>query len=130
MEQLDPRVFKRMSGPSWNGLRNQFDRISDALLAVSPYARGELTTIYVKYAADETKNQPYGVVWLKKSTELIVGLALPEGYEAPGTEPPLPGYKYAKLTAFLRITPQDAVPGQISQWALDAYQHVKEIGRD
>ena len=97
--------------------RGQFDRISDALLAASPAARGELTTIYVKYVADEIGNQPYAVVWLKNSKELVVGLALPEGYESPGLGPPMPGYKYAKLTRFLRITPNEVAPPEIARWA-------------
>jgi hypothetical protein len=126
MERLDARVIKRVSGPSWEGLLSQFERISDALLAVSPSAHGELTTIYVKYLTDETGGQPYGVVWLKKSTELVVGLALPEGYESTGLGSPLPGFKYARLTAFLKITPQDSVPTEIAGWARDAYNHVRD----
>jgi hypothetical protein len=125
VERIDPRVIKRVSGPAWKPLRGQFDRISDALLAVSPTAHGELTTIYVKYVADEIGNQPYGVVWLKKSTELVVGFALPEGYESSELRPPLQGYKYAKLTAFLRVTPQDLLPEHVYQWACDAYEHIK-----
>ncbi len=127
MERLDPRVIKRVNGKAWEGLRGQFDRISDALLAASPAARGELTTIYVKYVADEIGNQPYAVVWLKNSKELVVGLALPEGYESPGLGPPMPGYKYAKLTRFLRITPNEVAPPEIARWALDSYAHVRSM---
>ena len=124
-DRLDARASKRINGPSWAGLRRQFRKIHQALLSVSPSARGELTTIYVKYVADEIGNQPYAVVWLKKSTELVVGLALREGYEAAELRPPLPGYKYARLTAFLKITPQDAVPGEFLRWASDAYSQTK-----
>ena len=124
-ERLDTRASKRINGPSWAGLRGQFGEIHRALLSVSSSARGELTTIYVKYMAEEVGGQPYAVVWLKKSTELVVGLALPEEYEAPKLGPPLPGYRYARLTEFLRITPQDAVPDDFPRWASDAYKHAK-----
>lgn len=125
MERLDPRAEERISGRAWQGMRPQFEQISQALLAVSSSACGELTTIYVKYHTKETGGQPYGVIWLKKSTELVVGFALPEGYDAAELRPPLQGYKYANLTAFLRITPQDNVPALVSQWAHDAYKHVR-----
>jgi hypothetical protein len=116
---------KRISGPAWAGLRRQFGEVNDSLLSVSASARGELTTIYIKYLSDETNKQPYSVVWLKKSTEIVVGLALPEGYESPALMPPLPGYKYARLTAFLMITPQDDIPPLLTEWARDAYYHLK-----
>ena len=125
MKRLDERAIKRLSGPSWTGLRRQFEKVHEALTSVSPSARGELTTIYVKYVADETRDQPFAVVWLKKSTELVVGLALPDGYELSALGPPLPGYKYAGLTAFLRITSQDIVPPQLAQSAHDAHENVR-----
>jgi hypothetical protein len=129
MERLDPRAEKRISGPAWLGLRAQFEQISEALLSVTPSDRGELTTIYVKFVADEIGNQPYGVVWLKKSSDLVIGLALPEGYKSTALGPPPPGCKYAGLTSFLRITPKDTVPPQIAQWALDAYEHGRSTMR-
>ena len=128
MKRIDERAVKRVSGPSWTGLRRQFEELHEVLTAVSPSARGELTTIYVKYVADEIGDKPFGVVWLKKSTELVVGLALPEGYESRGLVPPIPGYKYARLTAFLRITPEGSVPPELHHWAYDAYEHSRSIG--
>lgn len=127
MDRIDPRITRKMSGPSWQRLRRQFNEINDALLAVSSTARGELTTIYVKYLDDNIGPQPYAVLWLKKSTELVVGLAVPDGYCAAELRPPFSGYKYANLTAFMRISVEDVIPPEFARWASDAYEHVKSL---
>ena len=66
------------------------------LLEASPDAQAELLSQYVKFTTTAAPNGPaYAVVWLKSSKRLIVGLALPEAYEAEGLGAPakdhLPG---------------------------------------
>jgi len=106
-------------------MRIKFERIARTLLSVSETARGDLTTIYVKFVAEETANHPYAVVWLKKSSEIVVGLALPEEPRMPVLAAAKRGYHYAGLTAFLTIGQEDEVPPEIEQWARDAYVHAK-----
>ena len=125
MERLDSRARKKISGPAWHKLRPLFDEINKALLTVSPSARGKLMTIYVKYVSDETGSQPYAVLWLKKSSQLVLGLALPQSYHATFLAPTPPGYNYAGLTAFLTVTVDTPVPEELTQWVQDAYDNVR-----
>ena len=74
--RMDPRALERVSGPSWRKMRPLFDQVSGLLLSVSATARGELTTIYVKFLDQETGPQPYAVLWIKKASEMVLGLAL------------------------------------------------------
>ena len=63
MDRLDPRVLKRIGGPTWEKVRPQINRMNEALLGVSPSAVGELTTVYVKYTAPP-QDQPFAVLLL------------------------------------------------------------------
>ena len=125
LERLDERANKRIAGPGWDKIRPQLERIHRALASVSPTAWGELTTIYVKYGTKETGSQPYAVLWIKKSTELILGLALAEEYPLGALTPLASQLKYAGLTVYLGFDPQTEVPDLLSQWAQDAYAHVR-----
>ena len=124
MERLDPRATERISGPSWEAMRPKFAEINEALLSVSSDAQGELTTIYVKYTAPSTGGRPYAVVWLKKSTELVVGFSLPDSVTSPRLTPPPRAYRYSGLTKYLILSPDDPLPAELATWAAQAYQHV------
>ena len=70
-------------------------QVARSLLAVSADADSELMTSYLKFTVHSDLQSPvYGAVWLKNSKRLIVGLALPEEYEADGLGPALPGTTY------------------------------------
>ena len=92
---LSQRIIAKVSGPAWESLRGQFMRIARSLLAVSPDADSELVTTYVKFTVNMAPQshvvqaQPlfgeqhvFAAIWLRSSKQLIVGLALPEEYEA------------------------------------------------
>ncbi len=128
-DRLDPRAIERVSGPAWEGLRNPFLELSDVLLAVSPHASAQLTTIYVKYRTNaDTDGSVFAVAWLKRSTELVVGLALPENQIPPqlGTAPR--GMKYPGLTGYLRLGADTSVPPDLAEWARAAYDYA--VGTD
>jgi hypothetical protein len=125
-DRLDVRARTRVAGPSWRTLQPEFVRINDALLAVSPTARGSLTTVYVKYVDEsEAGPQPYAVVWIKKSSELVVGLSLPEGFSALGLSLEKEGYKYAKLNGYLVVTAANPTPDAFQEWAERAYESTR-----
>ena len=85
---LSQRIIAKVSGPAWEQLRGQFMQIARSLLAVSPDADSELMTSYVKFTINTAPQSPvFAAVWLKSSKRVIVGLALPEDYEAAGTWP-------------------------------------------
>ena len=123
MERLDTRITKKIAGHAWQSLREQFDAMNKALLDVAPDATSELTTIYVKYTSTKSGSSPYAVVWLNRSSELIVGLSLPEDFESFDLGPPPPGCKYAGLTAFLIIKRGQPVPQHFAEWAHAAFEH-------
>src|SRR5262249_42818521 len=127
VKRLDSRAVERVSGPAWEGLRDSFFSVSQTLLNVSAEAESELTTIYVKF---RTKAGPLGkvfaVVWLKKSAELVVGLALPDGVQDDFLTQAPPAHKYPGLNAYFRIRPGEALPSPIKSWAKAAFDHVQE----
>ena len=58
-------------------------QVSRLLLAVSPDADSELITTCIEFMVHSDANSSeYAAVWLKNSKRLIVGLALPEDYDA------------------------------------------------
>lgn len=127
MERLDPRAVKRVSGPAWASLRGHIDRLNEMLLGVAPTARAELTTIYIKYTIDsKTGRKPFAVLWVKKSTELILGLALPQEVKAAVLHDSLEGYKYAGLTAFLVVTPNHDLPDELEEWVKIAFERSQQ----
>lgn len=94
------------------------------MVGVSPTARGVLTTVYVKYTSDESGDQPFAVVWVRKSSEITVGIALPIEYPADALGPAPKGCKYGGLEKFITLRPSDELPMDISQWAMDAHSRV------
>lgn len=124
LERLDARANKRLGGKGWDKIRPQLESIHRALISVSPTASGALTTIYVKYSTEETGMQPYAVLWVKKTTELLLGLALPEEYDVGQLASTGANLKYAGLTKYLRFVPNSNVPEFLMRWAQDAYAHV------
>jgi hypothetical protein len=127
MDRLDDRATARVSGKGWASLRPQFDQISEILLGVAPDTFGELTTIYVKYQFKQNDApRVYAVLWIKKTSEMVLGLALPPGASRDPLQPPPPGKQYPRLTAYLTITASDKVPAELRAWARQAYSHVRD----
>jgi hypothetical protein len=124
MSELSQRIIAKVSGPAWEQLRGQFMQISRLLLAVAPDADSELMTSYVKFTVHSDASSPvYAAVWLKNSKRLIVGLALPEEYEATDLGPSLPGTMYKGLNKYFVVEQGVAVPQGLAEWAGLAYQN-------
>ncbi len=123
MERLDQKAIDRISGPAWSGIRTLLASVHAAIIAVSPTAHGELTTIYIKYLSNETGVSPFAVVWVKKSSELTIGLAIPEA-EAARRFLESPGINYQGLTAYFRIETGDSLPDDLSELAKAAYENI------
>jgi hypothetical protein len=125
MGQLSEAVSSKIAGPAWSGIRDKFLRISDCLLRVSPEAKAQLTTIYVKYAITGDPLSPvYGVIWIDNSKRLLVGLALPPGADDPELLPAPPRRKYKGLTKYFFVTAEHDMPSRVEQWAKESYEHV------
>jgi hypothetical protein len=116
---------QKISGAAWAPLKQQFFDASEALLRVADGARSELTTIYVKYSIEIVdKWIPYAVIWIKKSSELVIGLALPDDFEATGVVAPPSGLKYPFLTKYVVIRAGEQLPSQFGEWARLAHSNV------
>lgn len=125
MDRIDKAALRRVSGPAWEGLRDLFVKLSSVLLDVSPDARSELTTIYVKFTIDsEPSSAVYAVAWLKSSKKIDVGLALPEDYEHQDLCAPPAGMKYKGLTRYFSVVAHGTIPGPLVDWAKTAYERV------
>ncbi len=124
-ERLSPDAVKRVSGASWEALRSLFFEVSDTLLNVNTDSVGVLTTIYVKYQTSPNPSSPvFAVAWLKPSTQLVLGLALPGHVESRLLEPAPKGMTYKGLTKYLVLKPGDSMPSALSEWAATAYENV------
>jgi hypothetical protein len=122
-ERLDDRAIKRISGPAWDRMRPRFEAAHLSLIAVSDTAHGKLMTIYVKYLSEETGSRPFAVMWLRKSTELLIGLALPEK-QIPKSAVDTQGIAYEGLTAYFRIEADNALPERFADMTRAAYGHL------
>jgi hypothetical protein len=124
MRELPQQVIAKLRGPCWEQLRGQFMQVGRLLLAASPGAATELLTTYVKFTTESGSNNPvYAAIWHKNSKRLIVGLALPEEYDAPELGPALPGTTYKGLTKYFILERGGAVPKSLAEWARVAYQN-------
>jgi hypothetical protein len=119
-DRMDPRVVEKISGPAWQPMNPLFLQVSEVLLNVSATSVAELTTIYVKFSTLDTCGQPYAVVWLRKATELVIGLALQEDAESALFQGPPKGCKYAGLTKYVLLNQQSSVPEGLEGWAQTA----------
>lgn len=118
LSRIDPRAIERVSGKAWQPLREPFLRLSRLLLDASPGAESELTTIYVKYSVVTSAGKtPFAVVWVKRSAELVVGLALPDGHDDPSLQPPPAGMKYPLLTKYFVVGHDGTLPDRLAEWA-------------
>lgn len=127
MGQLSSEVAKKIDGKSWDEVREKFLELCGVILDVSPRATGTLTTVYVKFTPDSSPDAPvYAVAWLKNSRKWIIGLALPDGVHAP--EFVVPPKRYAGLTKYFYITPDDPIPPLLSKWAAQAHENIANTG--
>lgn len=117
-KRLDPRAVERTSGPAWQPLYSLFLQLSEVLLDAHPEATSALTTIYVKFETESPEGRrPFAVVWLKRSSELAVGLALPHAVSHARLIDPPAGMKYPLLTRFLILRPGDSLPPELAEWS-------------
>lgn len=119
MPELDPRAVERVSGPSWQALKSVVLAIGETLLGVSSRAQNHLTTIYVKF--ERPDGSVYAVMWIKKSTACVVGLALPEGTSHARLQDAPKGMTYPGLTRYFSVAEGDAIPPELSSWASAAF---------
>ena len=124
MAALSQRIIAKVSGSAWESLRGQFMQISRLLLAASPDADSELMTSYVKFTVQTAfQSHVFAAIWLKSSKRLIVGLALPEEFEAEQLGPSLPGTMYKGLNKYFVVERGGAMPDDLAEWAKTAYQN-------
>ena len=120
---LSQRIIAKLSGPAWEQLRGQFMQIARLLLAVSPDADSELMANYVKFTVRTApQSRVFATIWLKSSKRLIVGLALPEEYDAEDLGPAPPGATYGGLTKYFVVESGCATPKDLAEWVSLAYQ--------
>jgi hypothetical protein len=125
MEDLLSELGARVESPTWEPLRRQLLEICRLFLNVSADAKSEIVSYYVKFTVGTAPtSSTYAAIWLKNTKRLIVGLALPEGYEAEGLGPALPGTAYKGLTKYFTIEPGGEVPKRLGEWVGLAYQNV------
>ena len=125
MSQLSQRAIDKVAGPAWDELRDQFNSVCETLLGVSEAARGDLTTIYIKFTVSPEPTSPvYAVLWVKSSKQLSVGLALPES-DVPDVLGPAPaGMRYKGLTGYFSVAAGEGVPIELSTWAAKAFENI------
>jgi hypothetical protein len=128
MVPLSQRIIAKVSGPAWEQIRGQFMQIARSLLAVAPDADSELVTNYVKFTVHVApQSRVFAALWLKSSKRLIVGLALPEDYEADELGPSLPGTMYKGLTKYFVVEQGGVVPKGLAEWAKLAYHNALAV---
>jgi hypothetical protein len=131
IDRLSLDAIKRVSGPAWLTLKPLFLDISDVLLKVSTDSRGVLTTIYVKYQTTSDPSSPvFAVAWLKSSTQIVLGLALPDAVESPMLGPAPKGMSYRGITKYLTLKPGDDAPPELCLWAKQAFLNVVAAAKE
>jgi hypothetical protein len=119
MSRLDQRAVERVSGPSWQAIKPAVLEIGEALLGASKDARSNLTTIYVKF--ERRDGSVYAVMWIKKSSQAVTGLALPEDTEHERLHDAPKGMTYPGLTRYFTVQEGDDVPSDLADWGKAAY---------
>ncbi|MFC1596708.1 hypothetical protein ACFL5Q_02065 [Planctomycetota bacterium] len=125
MGALTQRARDKLNTPQWKSLWDLFVQVSEVVLKTSPDAQGDLAGSYIKFTTDShPTSAAYAVVWLKVSSprRLIVGLTLPEDFEAAGLGPPPEPIFYQGLTKFVVIEEGQAIPRELAGWARRAYE--------
>lgn len=131
MGDLPQHVIAKVSGLAWEPLRGQFMEIGRLLMNVSSDTNCELFGSYARFTVSiAPKSQPHAAVWLKTNRRLIVGLALPEAYEAEELGPAPPGTVYKGLTKYVTIERGGVVSKRFTDWAKMAYQNVLSADRE
>ncbi len=121
MSRLDERAVERVSGPSWQALKPSVLEIGDSLLRVSRDAQSNLTTIYVKFERQD--GSVYAVMWIKKSTQVVVGMALPDGTEHGRLHEAPKGMTYPGLTRYFTVQVGENIPVELVDWARRSFAH-------
>jgi hypothetical protein len=128
MGVLSQQIIAKVGGPSWEEIRGQFMQMAQLFSAVSPDADSDLLTSYVKFTVNSDPNSTvFAAVWLKTSKRLVVGLALPEEYEAEGLGPAPPRTFYKGLNKYFVVERGGVVPKGLAEWAGLAYQNVLAV---
>jgi hypothetical protein len=131
MGMLTQRTHDKLNSSMWRSIRDLFMQVSEVILAISSDTHGDLAGNYVKFAYGSHPTSPtYAAVWPKVSApkRLIVGLALPEDFEAAGLGPPPERIFYQGLTKFLVIEEGQAFPEGLAGWAKRAYEEALSSG--
>jgi len=127
LTRLDVNAIEKVNGPAWTLLRQQFLDISKILLGVSSCVCGQLTTVYVKYEFQRSNEWAvFAVIWLKKSSELVVGLALPKDYNSRELHSAPPGMRYAGLTKYFTVQRGKQPTEELTSWAKHAFDFAVE----
>lgn len=131
MVNLLQELTNRTSNRSWESLPGQLLEICRQLLDASPDGKSEIVSYYVKFSIDTAPISPtYAAVWLKNTKRLIVGLALPEEYEADELGTALPGTTYKGLTKYFTVERGGDVPQNLGTWIEQAYQNALASDRN
>ena len=132
MGVLTQRARDKLDTPQWKSLRDLSLQVSEVILGISPDAQGDLAGTYVKFTTGpHPTSAAYAVMWLNVAApkRLIVGLALPEDFEAEGLGPPPERIFYKGLTKFFVIEEGQAVPEGLSGWAKRAYDEALSLDK-
>src|SRR5438128_762712 len=122
MARHDSRIDERIRGSSWDSVRERFLAVHGMLLGVDENASSELTTIYVKYKiTQDPLAAVYGVVWLKSSKQLWLGLALPDIPPHHCLVSAPAGMRYKNLNAYCRLDEMDRLPPEFTNWIKNAF---------
>lgn len=125
MGLLTQRTRDKLDTPRWAIIHDLLIQVSEVILKISPNAQGDLAGNYVKFTTgSHPTSAAYAVVWPKFSAPrgLLVGLALPEDFEAAGLGPPPEPVFYQGLTTFLAIEEGQAIPKGLVGWVKRAYE--------
>jgi hypothetical protein len=101
-------------------------KYASSALSLGGDITAELTTIYVKYKySPDAMSEIFAVVWVKNTTQIVVGLAFPED-KIPSELSPAPArHNYRPLNGYFVLRPGDALPASFPDWARQAYEYRK-----